>query len=319
MSDEIVADAAPEAVESAEIESGSEEVIAEGAPEAVEAETTEELQGEISDAIDAGASEEEVKSMIKSFELKVNGKTFTKELDLADEEAVKRELQKAHAGQLSMQKVRELEKSYEQALGELKSNPAKFLGEMGMDFDELSYDHLKALNEEQKKSPEEQERDQFQRELEEARAEAKKLREEKDSAEYEKIYADQQKALNDEIGDALSSHSDLPPSQKTFQRIAETMLWAMENGFDDVKVEDVIPTVKQEIEKEMQETFNEMPLEFYEKFIGKQNMEKLRQDRISKAKSGSEASKVKETTIKKSKPKKIDKMRSKDYFKNLGN
>ena len=324
MSDEIVNDAADasENLESAELDSelSLESDLDGDNPESseIQAETAEELQDEIQEAIDNGASEEEVKSMIKSFELKVNGKTFTKELDLSDEDAVKRELQKAYAGQQAMQKVRELEKSYEQALSELQSNPAKFLSEMGMDFDELSYNHLKSLNEQMQKSPEELAREQMQQELEEARAEAQRLKEEKESAEYERIYAEQQKALNDEIETALSAHKDLPPSQKTFQRIAETMLWAMENGFEDVKVDDVIPTVKAEIEKEMQSMFNDMPLEFYDKFIGKQNMEKLRQARLSKVKANPEQLKVKETATETPKEKKTKKIKTSDYFKNLG-
>ena len=212
MSEEIVAEAAPEAVESsAEVVESSEA----SAPESneseseissvsdVQAETTSELQEEIQEAIEDGASEEEVKAMIKSFELKVNGKTFTKELDLSDEDAVKKELQMAYAGREAMQKSRELEKAYDMALEELKSNPAKFLQEMGMDFDELSYNHLKSLNEEMQKSPEELEKEQFQRELEEAREEARKLREEKEQIEYERVYAEQQKALNTESDVAL--------------------------------------------------------------------------------------------------------------------
>lgn len=322
MSDEIVNDAmdASENVESLDSELSLESNLEGDSSESseVQAETQAELQDEISEAIENGASEEEVKSMIKSFELKVNGKTFTKELDLSDENAVKSELQKAYAGQQAMQKVRELEKSYEQALSELQSNPAKFLSEMGLDFDELSYNHLKSLNEQMQKSPEEQAREAMQRELEEARAEAQRLKEEKEAVEYERVYAEQQKALNDEIENALSAHKDLPPTQKTFQRIAETMLWAIENGFEDVKVEDVIPTVKTEIEKEMQTMFNDMPLEFYEKFIGKQNMEKLRQERLSRAKAAPEQVKVKETAVESQKEKKKDKVRAKDYFKNLG-
>ena len=179
MSEEIVAEAAPEAVEVESNVEASPEVVAEAAP--VVAESEAELHEEISEAIEDGASEEEVKSMIQSFELKVNGKTFTKELDLSDPEAVKKELQMAHAGRQSMQKVKELEKSYDQALEELRGNPAEFFKAMGMDYDEMSYNHLKGINEQLQKSPEEQERDMFQKELEEARAEAKTLREEKEN------------------------------------------------------------------------------------------------------------------------------------------
>lgn len=284
----------------------------------VAADTQEELQDEISEAIENGASEQEVQNMIKSFQLKVNGKTIEKEIDLSDEEAITRELQMAAAGRESMQRARELEKAYEQALADLKSDPLNFLkSELELDVDELSYNHLKALHEQSQKSPEEVERERIQMELEQAREEARMLKEEKERIEYERVYAEQQQALNQEIETALSAHTDLPATQKTFQRIAETMLFAMENGIDDVTVEDVIPQVKKDIEREMNDMFSEMPIEFYEKFIGKQNMEKLRQQRVAKAKAAPNPSKVPETASKTHKQVKREKVKAKDFFKNI--
>lgn len=321
MSEEVMAEDAfvPENVElteevsTEEVEASSEETSEESG-----AETQEELQEEITEAIENGASEQEVQNMIKSFQLKVNGKTVEKEIDLSDEEALKREFQMAAAGRESMQRTRELEKAYEQALSELKSDPLKFLkSELEMDVDEISYNHLKKLHEQSQRSPEEVERERIQMELEQARAEARTLKEEKERAEYERVYAQQQQALNQEIEQTLSAHKDLPPTQKTFQRIAETMLFAMENGIEDVTVEDVIPQVKKDIETEMQSMFNEMPLEFYEKFIGKQNMNKLRQQRIEKAKSAPNPTKTKETAAKTEK-KKADRISARDFFRTLG-
>lgn len=304
-----------------EVEEVAEEVSLEesGDNSEVVADTQEELKEEITDAIENGASEQEVQNMIKSFQLKVNGKTIEKEIDLSDEEAVTKELQLAAAGRESMQRARELEKAYEQALGDLKADPLKFLqSELELDVDELSYNHLKALHEQSQRSPEEIERDKIQSELQAAREEARMLKEEKERAEYERVYAEQQKSLDNEISTALESHTDLPATQKTFQRIAETMLFAMENGIDDVKVEDVIPQVKKDIEREMQDMFSEMPTEFYEKFIGKQNMEKLRKERIAKAKTAPNPSKVKETASNTQKKTKKEKISAKNYFKNLG-
>lgn len=301
-----------------EVSEGSEEISLEESSE-INSDTQEELKEEISEAIENGASEQEVQNMIKSFQLKVNGKTIEKEIDLSDEDALKREFQMAAAGRESMQRARELEKAYEQALSELRSDPFKVLkNDLEMDVDELSYNHLKALHEQSQKSEEELERDRIQEELEIAREEARMLKEEKEKIEYERIYSDQQKALDTEINSALESHTDLPATQKTMQRIAETMLFAMENGIDDVTVEDVIPQVKKDIEREMNDMFSEMPIEFYEKFIGKQNMEKLRQQRIAKAKSAPNPTKLKETASKSQKSEKKEKIRSKDYFKNLG-
>lgn len=286
--------------------------------ESVEAESVEELQDEIEQAIEDGASQEEVQNMVKQFKLKVNGKEFTKEIDLNDEESLKRELQMAHAGRDAMQRARELEKEYAKAIEELRADPASVFKELGMDFNEISEQHLRAQLEEMNKSPEELEREQMQRELERFREEASRAKEESERIQYEQAVSQQKQELNHEIEEALSSHSDLPPSQKTYQKIAETMMWAIDQGYDDVRVEDVIPVVKNELREEMSTLFEQMPVEMFEQYIGKKNMGRLREQRISRAKKGSEAAKVKETAIESVKQESKKKIRAKDYFRNLG-
>ena len=142
MSEEIVEnnDVQEKVIDNAEIESeeSGEEYEASESEGEVQAETVEELEDELEEAAAKGATEEELKSMVKEFELKVNGKTLTKKLDLSDEEAVKRELQKAYAGQQAMQQKAELERALGQRVNEWKNNPWKFFEELGMDADELA-------------------------------------------------------------------------------------------------------------------------------------------------------------------------------------
>src|SRR5690554_5823586 len=71
--------------------------------------TAEDLEAQVQEAVENGASKEEIKNMIKEFELKVNGKTVKTKIDLADEEAIKRELQKAYAFNDVSQKYSQLE------------------------------------------------------------------------------------------------------------------------------------------------------------------------------------------------------------------
>ena len=119
MSEEAIIESAPEA-ESAVIEeststgdffadnAASSEESSESEVVEVAAETESELKDEIEDAIEEGASEEEVKNMIREFTLKVNGKEFKRQIDLNDEEAVKKELQLGLAGRQAMQRSKEL-------------------------------------------------------------------------------------------------------------------------------------------------------------------------------------------------------------------
>lgn len=324
MSEEnITADAVDEVIESTDElieESGDEsEAIAEESGEvSVEAESVEELQDEIEQAIDEGASEEEVKDMVREFQLKVNGKTVSKKIDLSDEAALTRELQMAEAGRGAMQRSRELEKAYESALSELQADPLKVLEEMGIDVDALSESRITSRIEHMKKTPEQIEREEIQAELKAAREEARALKEEKQARDQAKQMEEHQQLLDVEIKTALDGHATLPSSQKTYAKIVDTLLSAMDAGMHDVRVEDVLPIVEQELEAEMQEFFNDQPEEFYAKFLGKKNMNSLREKRVAKVKKANNVSNIAAVTKPKTddgKPKK--KVRAKDWFETL--
>ena len=114
-------------------------------------ETTEELQDAVEEAIEEGATEQEVANMIREFELKVNGKTFSKKIDLSDEDALRKEFQVAAAGRQSMQELAEIKKLYTQEIERLKNDPFSVLEELGLDGDELAEMRLQQRIEEMKK------------------------------------------------------------------------------------------------------------------------------------------------------------------------
>jgi hypothetical protein len=292
---------------------------AEGETTEVQAETVEELQEEVEEAIADGASEEEVQSMIREFKLKVNGKEITRKLDLSDEEAITRELQKAYAGQLAMQKQKELEKTYEEDVRALLEDPFATLEKLGLNPDELAEQRIRAKVEELQKSPEQREREQLQRELAAEREKLKQIEEEKARVEKEQLEQQAAIQLENEILEALDAHTRLSANPKIIGRIADMMYWAEENGFPGTSAKEVLPLVEQEIRDEVRQMMDEMPEEMMEEYIGKKNLERLRNKRLS-AKKPNNISNVKPTTEavqakKEEKPKK--KMRAKDYFKNL--
>jgi len=123
--------------------------------------------------------------------------------------------------------------------------------------------------------------------------------------------------LESEIESALDAHKDLPKTQKTVARIADALLWAETNGFEDVSVEDVLPSVKQEIRSEFNQLMDAMGEDAMEAYIGKRNLDRLRQKRLSKAKTNN--IKNIEPTVKEKQvsDKEKKRLRAKDYFKNL--
>jgi len=285
--------------------------------------TTEgELANAVDKAIEDGASEEEIKDMIREFEVKVNGKKRKVKVDLNDEEALKRHIQMAEAGKLSMQENAELKKFLESEAARAKQNPWDFLADLGLDPDELAEQRIAAKIEEMKKSPEQIEREKLQKELAEARAELERQQKQKEDAERIALQEKHAVELDKEITDVLAQHPTLPKSRKTVGRIADAMLWAMDNGWDDVSVADVIPSVEAEIKSEMNEFMSSLPEDFIEAYIGKNVMEKLRKSRLAAAQKAMEASSTnnikKVSTEKKPEIKETKQTKkAKDFFRTL--
>ena len=301
----------------------SEESISEESSNEVSASNQQaELQEAVEDAIANGASEKEVKNLIKEFQLKVNGKLINKTIDLSDENNLKNELQLAAAARQSMQEAANLKKLYEKEVSRLRQDPFSVLQELGLDPDQLAEMRIQQRIEEMKKSPEQLERERIQAELQAAREEAQKLKEEREAEQFEKLKEQAAFQIESEIEQALDAHKTLPKSRHIVKRIADSMLWAMNNGFDDVSAEDVMPLVEKEWRDEMSRLMDDSPEDILEQLIGQRNIERLRAKRLNAmAASGAKtASSVKSTaaSVQKQEEKKSEKIKQRDFFRQLG-
>jgi hypothetical protein len=312
------------APESAEISQES----AEAAPQEHQAEQSGEAQGEqqqLQDAVETalanGASEKEVKNLIKEFQLKVNGKTISKKIDLSDEAALKNELQLSAAARQAMQEAANLKKLYEKEVGRLKQNPWEVLQELGMDPDELAELRIQSRIEEMKKSPEQLERERIQKELQEAREEAKRLKEEREAENFEKLKQQAAIQIENEIEAALDAHKTLPKSRHIVKRIADSLLWAMDQGYEDATVEDVLPMVEKEWRDEMSRLMDDSSEDILEQLIGQRNIERLRAKRLAgmnQAPKTAAAVKSTAASIQKQEQTPAQKMKQRDFFRSLG-
>lgn len=281
-------------------------------------------ESQIQEAVESGElSQAEANKLIKQFKLKVNGKELVKEVNLGDEEYLRNQLQLAEVSKLKMQEAAEIRKQYQKEIERLKSNPWEIMQELGLDPDDLAETRIRQRVEEMKKSPEQVEREKIQKELQLAREEAQRLKQEKEQIEMAKLQAEAAEQLEGEIMSALTAHKSLPQSQYVVKRIADSMLWAMNNGFEDVTAEDVVPLVEKEMKDELNKFMDEMPEELMEKYIGQRNIERMRKRRIAQSKAVASPAEIKPTAqaAKKSleatqePPKKIP---AKDFFKQLG-
>ncbi len=123
------------------------------APE-VDGAAVDELAADVEAAIEDGASEAEIKEMVETFKIKVNGEEKDVQLDWNDKDDIVRRLQMAEAGHGAMQHSAELERLFEQKMQSLYSNPWEMLKEIGLDPDELAETRIQEQIAQLQKSPE---------------------------------------------------------------------------------------------------------------------------------------------------------------------
>lgn len=280
----------------------------------------QQLQDVVETALANGASEKEVKNLIKEFQLKVNGKVINKKIDLSDEAALKNELQLSAAARQAMQEAANLKKLYESEVSRLKQDPFSVLAELGLDPDQLAEMRIQQRIEEMKKSPEQIERERIQAELQAAREEANRLKAEREAEQFEKLKDQAAAQIETEIEQALDSHKTLPKSRHIVKRIADSMLWAMSNGYDDVTAEDVMPLVEKEWREEMSRLMDDSPEDVLEQLIGQRNIERLRAKRLNAMATTKTANSVKPTaaSVQKQEDKPREKIKQRDFFRSLG-
>lgn len=253
----------------------------------VKAETPEELEQEIKEAVEDGATEEEVKSMIRKFTLKVNGKELVKEINLADEEGLKKELQMSYAGRQAMQELAELKKIYTNEIKRLVDNPFEVLSEIDPNFDPMS--HVKGFVEkkyqESQLTPEQREAKAREDAYKKAMEENAKLKSEIEAArkqeELEKLEAE----IEQDIVSAINEDPELELDEDTISLVAENLIWAEENGFTEMGAKDVIPTVKEQLREQFRRASSKFKsTAALKEYMGQDLLNKLREERIEQAK-----------------------------------
>lgn len=237
---------------------------------------------EIQDAIDEGASEEVVQELIKTFQYKVNGEDREVTLDLNNEEDIIRRIQMAEASQENMQHAAEKERNLDGFIQNLIDNPWETLEEAGYDIDKLAEDRIQNRIDHLQKSPEQIAKEERDSELEDLRRQIQEQDEMRETQEFSRLQEQAEIDLDNQITDALSSTTQLPKSPYIVKRVADAMLSALDAGREDVTPQDVIPWVEKEISEEFKKLFEAAPDKALSGLIGKNTMDRLRKQRLSK-------------------------------------
>ena len=237
---------------------------------------------DIEEAIEDGASDQEVQELIETFHLKVNGREKAVTLDWNNKDDIVRRLQMAEAGQEAMQYASERDHQIETALNAWQNNPEEFLAELGIDPDEWAERRLESKIRELQKSPEQIAQEEREQELEALRERVREQEEAQRDFEFQQLQQQHEVDLDRQITDALSATTELPKTPYVVKRVADAMLDAMRMGRTDIEVQDVIPSVVNGINSELQELFDAMPDKVLEQYLGNKTIDRLRKQRLSK-------------------------------------
>lgn len=266
------------------------------APEApVNAAPTEEFMDDLSEEL--GEPQEPEKkvetpaSLKKKLKIKVDGEEIEEEYDPNDEEYLRKNLQKSKAFDKRAKEFATLQSQVDQLVEMLKTQPDVVLERLGLNVDEFAEKRINRKIEDLKKPPEQIEREKMQLELEELKAEKKRIQEEKEKAEMERLRNEHASQINEEILSALNDAKSILPKKNplVLQRIAQTMVMAMKNGYPNVTAKEVIPIVEKQWKKEMNEFFAESPEDLIEMLVGKEPLTKYRKSLYSRNKSSKQA------------------------------
>lgn len=318
-------DSAAEVEESIDRGLEGEEEVAEGEEEEavdVEEATDEELE-EVAES-DEATEEEKLEAKVelkKRMKFKINGRDVEREIDLSDENLLHELLQKGFAADERFQSASQIEKKMKDFAALMQKDPIKALMEAGHDPDKLTENYMKKRVEELSKSPEQLQLEKLQKEIEEERQKREALEHEKLTAEQQRIEAEYSRQLDEEISEAMAS-SDLPKSPYVVKRIAENLMLGIQQGNEDITVQDVLPVVERQIKQEIQQMFEAMPEDIIDRVLGPNVSKKLRNGRLTKMKKTDSAASVKATgqsEMKKAAAKEAPKkpIRAKDFFGNF--
>lgn len=265
------------------------------------------------------AEKKEYQALLKKFKIKVDGKEEDLEIDLNNEEELKKHLQMSKSANKRMQEAASLRKSAEQFIDMLKKDPRKVLSDpnIGVDLKTLAQEIINQELEDASKSPEQLERERLQRELEELKSKYEREEEERKAAEFERLQAEEAAKLESGIEGALKN-SNLPKTPYTVRKMAEMMMLALENDID-LTPNDLVPLLRKQMQSDIKDLFSASNDDILEEFIGKDTISRLRKRTVSKVKQNvaQTANSIKSTGVE-SKPKdskEEKKMSIKDFLK----
>jgi hypothetical protein len=274
---------------------------------------------EIEQAIEDGASAEEVQEMIETFKIKAYGKEKEVTLDWNDKDSIRKKLELAEAAQPAMQRAAEKEKQLDAMIKALTDDPWGMVERAGHNPEKLAESKIEEVIKQMQKTPEQKAQDEKDKELEELRAKVKAEQEEKESLKFQQLQAQAEIDLENEIQEAISATTQLTKSPYSMKRVADAMAWFMDQTDEDgspkypnVKASQVAPIVEKEMTSEINSHLEGMDDKQLMGVLSKTVQERLRKGRLSKIPPSVKTKDVGQPNIETEKP---VKMSMKDFLR----
>lgn len=251
---------------------------------APDADVTEEDAPAETPAVEA--KKEEIKKQLKSFELKVNGKSKKVDIDMDDEEQVKSYLQRALASDEKFQEAATYRKQSEQLVEMLQKDPLSILRNpaLGLDIRKLAEQVLLQDLEEQQKSPEQRKIEEYEKKLKDYEGRMEKEEKDRKQAQLSEAQKRHETEIEDSMVKALQSN-DIPAEPFFIRRLADVWTSAIESGWEDATIEDIMPYVKHRMDNDFKSLLDKhRDPEKLEKLLGKDILNNYRKSSVAKVK-----------------------------------
>lgn len=326
---------AAEAAEGADsLEASADEVVeaadgvtADDVSEAIE--TAEEIAAKAAAEGDAATKAKAEKTLKRLYKLKVDGKEIEEEIDLGDDEYIKKQLQLAKVSQKRMQEKAEIEKQnqrYVNSVSEwfqlLSENPMAALSDpavkqLGIDPKIVADMILEQEFNEAAKTPEQKEKETLQKQLEEKTKKLEEIQQAKEQAERESLRNRIAGQIETEISEAMD-HGGLPQSEFVVSKMAQMMETAAKMGIK-ITAKEIAPIVKSDYDNYVKNQINKLSDEELLKLVGEDRFERARKARIAKSKAAAPKASPKALDVAATPKKQAEeKISYADFFKNLG-
>lgn len=234
----------------------------------------------------AEQKEEKPQAAKKKFKLKVDGQELEEEIDLNDEETLKRHLQMSKAAQKRMSEAAQIRKQAEEIVGMFKGDlksvlkQADKLGKTPEQVRKEMEEYFAEMIEEEMLSPEQKKVREADRIIREHEEKSKREAQEKEAqvrAQLEQQYAQD---YDKKITEALSS-SGLPKTPKTVKRMAALMSQNLNLGLD-LEPKDLVQLVKEDYLNEIKELFGATDGDTLLKLLGDDVANKIRKSDLAR-------------------------------------